>query len=637
MSIRILILEDDQNLGKTLSNLFMTQHEAVVQVTHTAEEAEHLMSFEAFDLLIVDLVLPKVNGLDFLKNIVQKKYLHSECVVWCISAIVEKNIIPREVIKYVDSFFKKSTFNMDRINQVFRDTFYSAKYKKYFKFFYMESKSNISYTTWLDHCRIIEPHHLMFIYVHLCNNGFSGTLELSGSTDTPSKIFFKDGKIFHLKMNQIPLGQLLEEHNLISSEEIKTAIEQKGDMPLGRYLVNQCLISPHAMQEMLKKQLSLGLSKTMQSNSVHLRYFDTQMKKTQEDNGYINLDDLMPLLDEWIFSKVGLTWIKDFFKKHQDRTLNYLGNDVGVKYNKGKSRLFESVFMNPIQKEISIQELMNSAPFKTDSYVREIYYRLLIKNCCLSLPSETVTHIKASRDQSILYKKLTNFINKAQSKNYFELFGLPKNVNHSQLKNKYFQLIKACHPDYRQGNYPDDLQKLYNESLVIINQAYKTLIDPEKRQLYMEKLSSAAQSVLFSVTKEYRQAKRELKNGAYEQSFQKFDKILKSDKAPKDSILFWMWADLKKNKEQLNKQKQKIFSDHFQNISIEYQQENFFFVKGLFMKQLGKNKEATACFNKALLIDPRMIEARQERYSLKLNQQTKSKQHKKRWFFRSSA
>lgn len=637
MSIRILILEDDQNLGKTLSDLFTSQHEAVVQVTHTAEEAEHLMSFEAFDLLIVDLVLPQVNGLDFLKNIIQKKYLHSECVVWCISGILEKNIIPREVIKYVDSFFKKATFNIDRINQVFRDTFHSAKYKKYFKFFYMEPKSNISYTTWLDHCKTVEPHHLMFIYLHLCNNGFSGTLEITSATNTPCKIFFKEGKIFHIKMDQIQLGQLLMEHNLISSKDIKTAIEQKGDMPLGRYLVSQCLVSPHAMQEMLKKQLSLGLSKTMQGNSVHLRYFDTQMKKDQEDNIYVDLDDLMPMLDNWMFSKVSLTWMRDFFKKHQDRTLNYLGNDVSIKYNKGKSRLFESVFMNPIQKEMSVQELMNSASFKTDNYVREMYYRLMIKNCCLSLPSETISHIKASRDQYILHKKLTNFIKSAQSKNYFELFGLPNNVSNAQLKNKYFQLIKACHPDYRQGNCPDDLQKLYNESLVIINEAYKTLIDSDKRQQYMEKLSSAARSALSSITKEYQQAKRELKNGDYEQSFHRFNKVLQSNQAPKDAILFWMWADLKKDKELIDKQKQKTFAAHFDSVSMEHQQAYFFFVKGLFMKQSGKTEEAMTCFNKALLIDPRMIEARQERYSLKLNKQKKPQQRTKRWFFKSSA
>jgi len=51
----------------------------------------------------------------------------------------------------------------------------------------------------------------------------------------------------------------------------------------------------------------------------------------------------------------------------------------------------------------------------------------------------------------------------------------------------------------------------------------------------------------------------------------------------------------------------------------------FYFTKGLVMKSLGHNKAAFDFFTKATKINPRMVKARQERFSLK--------QKKKKSFF----
>ena len=638
MSVKVLILEDDKNLGDSLKQLLSTQHTAEVQVTHVAEEAEHLMSFEAYDLLIVDLVLPKINGLDFLKRIIQKNYLHPECVIWCISGILDKNIIPREINKYVNKFFKKSSFNTEQINKEFCGAFHTVKYKKYFKFFYMESQHNIPYKEWLEHCKTIEPHHLMFVYLHLCNNGFTGILELTTSTGMTSKIFFKNGNIFYLKMDSMQIGQLLVKNKLISDKDIQIALEKKGSTPLGKYLVSQCLISPHTIQSVLQKQLIFNLSKTMQGSLVHLHYFDKDITKEQIDEVSIGLNHLMPLLDDWIYSKVQTSWIRDFLKTHQDRVLFYLGNR-SIPYKQGRSKLFESVFMNPIKDEIPVRNLIHNDSFKNDRYIKEIYYRLLIKNCYLSLPSTTATHIKVSRDQSILADKLKNFIKKSKYKNYFELLGVSEQSTKEKLKNKYLQFIKICHPDYRSVYHSKELQELYNKSLTIVNQAYKTLMDPEKRQNYIEKLSNLEKDRLSKIHKEYEQAKQNLKTGHYEKSFNQFNKIIKSSKAPKDTFLFWMWTDLKRNKAPLSKEQQKTFIDYFDDAPMELQQAPFFFVKGLFMKRIDKIMEAKSCFNKALLINPKMIEARQERYSLQIIPQKKhkAKRNKLFGFFNRSA
>ena len=152
----------------------------------------------------------------------------------------------------------------------------------------------------------------------------------------------------------------------------------------------------------------------------------------------------------------------------------------------------------------------------------------------------------------------------------------------------------------------------------------------------MQQLSSLKESKMHSINDEYQRAKKELKAGEYEKSFTRMDKVLQFSDAPKDAILFWIWADLKKSKDALDKEKQKQLTAHFESISLENRKAYFFFVKGLFMKHIGKQADAMKLFNKALLISPKMIEARQERYSLKLDTK-QNKPKRKKWFFKSTA
>lgn len=67
---RILLIDDDQELGCMLSNFLATDR---LDVTVCASGEEGLDAFAAadFDLLILDIMLPGVSGLEVLKNIRQ--------------------------------------------------------------------------------------------------------------------------------------------------------------------------------------------------------------------------------------------------------------------------------------------------------------------------------------------------------------------------------------------------------------------------------------------------------------------------------------------------------------------------------------------------------------------------------------
>lgn len=68
MSKRILLIEDDREIS-TLIESYLKQENYNVMVALDGDEAEAFINNESFDLILLDLMLPKVNGLELLKQI----------------------------------------------------------------------------------------------------------------------------------------------------------------------------------------------------------------------------------------------------------------------------------------------------------------------------------------------------------------------------------------------------------------------------------------------------------------------------------------------------------------------------------------------------------------------------------------
>ena len=68
MSADILIIDDDQELGEMLSEFLAPDH-LKLTVSHTGEEGLKTLGTRDFDLLILDIMLPGMSGLDVLKEL----------------------------------------------------------------------------------------------------------------------------------------------------------------------------------------------------------------------------------------------------------------------------------------------------------------------------------------------------------------------------------------------------------------------------------------------------------------------------------------------------------------------------------------------------------------------------------------
>jgi len=71
MAADILIIDDDQELGEMLGEFLAPDHLRLT-ASHTGEDGLQALAAEDFDLLILDIMLPGMSGLDVLKKLRQR-------------------------------------------------------------------------------------------------------------------------------------------------------------------------------------------------------------------------------------------------------------------------------------------------------------------------------------------------------------------------------------------------------------------------------------------------------------------------------------------------------------------------------------------------------------------------------------
>ncbi len=80
VSTRILVVDDDPDIGIMIKTM-LEYHGYSVMVTDKAEKTEELIRADHFDLLIMDMLLSGLNGIDICTRIKQDKELSTIPVI----------------------------------------------------------------------------------------------------------------------------------------------------------------------------------------------------------------------------------------------------------------------------------------------------------------------------------------------------------------------------------------------------------------------------------------------------------------------------------------------------------------------------------------------------------------------------
>ena len=613
MDKKVLIVEDDKNLAETLKNTF-SKKKMTVKISHSAQEAENLVSLEQYDLLLVDVVLPKVNGINFLKQIISKGLLHSGCKIWIMSGVFHQKIISKDMISHVDTFFKKP-LNIKTIEKKLDALFVSAdSLPKNLKFFYLETKEQNNVLDKKEYT--IKGHELMFICFYLCSIRFNGVLRISYyGQEKPDEALFKEGDLISFKSidSQSYLKPLLIKNNLISTEDLNQLLSEKSEVSLTDRLINGCYISPHKMDRLLKEQLAIKLFEIMEHPSVVVGSVDFISSVNFNQFARLQMRDLLSLVHNWIRSKVDVGWLKEFFDSCRQMNIKPLKR-LSARQRFARQPGLEFLAADSMRENVMVGDMIEKSDKAEEETIRETYCRLVVKENCLEYKNNQGSH---KTDYSFMKKKYGDFLKDSKRKNYFELLNLPLNASVNQIEDAYRNVVKIFHPDRRDSNMPSDMAEVCDQCFILVRNIYQTLIDPDKKKKYIKALEDKSRFESFEVKEAYIKGKRNVESGHYGKAIEQLDFALKHKTAPGDAVLYHIWSIIKSKDFILSEEDVSRLTNLFDNVGLEHRQSAvFFFSKGLFMKATGKRKTAFDLFTKSLRLDPQFTVARLEKYSL---------------------
>lgn len=99
----ILLVEDDEEICEILQFYILKDAQYTITIVHTAEQALSLIKMRPFDLALVDIMLPGMDGIDFCARL----RAHSWCPVIFISCINDDETIIRALKMGGDDYLIK--------------------------------------------------------------------------------------------------------------------------------------------------------------------------------------------------------------------------------------------------------------------------------------------------------------------------------------------------------------------------------------------------------------------------------------------------------------------------------------------------------------------------------------------------
>src|SRR5258708_28958014 len=83
--MKLLIIEDDKNMVRALKSSLKNDY--VLDVAYSGEEALSQISINEYDLILLDYMLPDINGLEIINELKRKKLTTPKLILTGIDAV----------------------------------------------------------------------------------------------------------------------------------------------------------------------------------------------------------------------------------------------------------------------------------------------------------------------------------------------------------------------------------------------------------------------------------------------------------------------------------------------------------------------------------------------------------------------
>ena len=105
MKRKILLVDDDKELSEEMID-FLSAEDYLVQTAYDGLEAEKLIHMHSYDIILLDLKMPALNGVDLLKRL-KNTDLKSKIILISGKPFLEKEIKKHGLESMISGFIRK--------------------------------------------------------------------------------------------------------------------------------------------------------------------------------------------------------------------------------------------------------------------------------------------------------------------------------------------------------------------------------------------------------------------------------------------------------------------------------------------------------------------------------------------------
>jgi|GEM_PF-1282540 len=369
----------------------------------------------------------------------------------------------------------------------------------------------------------IREGEIPFLLMDLNRKGWTGILFLE-KEKIKKEFYIKNGMIGYSRSNLLSetLGRVMLSYGLIKAAEHQKALEimEKKKIKWGEALIE--LGYREDISNALRAQIEVRVKDIFQWKDGRWEIFAKEV-----------VENRFPFWSEidmvYLISKGISAMDEAFFMRNRENFLNSIYR-VGVK--DGRVRIPPSV-ENLFNGEFTGKDFINAIGDENKGLRALYFFEVVgvIKKVKMVSKSEKKEDVHVLPEDKEIYNKLLEKFNFLKTASFFERLGVEREASINEIKEKYYALAREFHPDRFHSYKSEAVRDLADRIFTLINDAYNTLSDPQKREEYS---SFADESTNFTFGK-----KEDIVTA--ETQFQKAE-ILEKRGDLKSALEFYRWA-----------------------------------------------------------------------------------------------
>ena len=610
--MKALIIEDNPAFAACLKDSLSNKGWNVT-LASSWDEAKSTLTTGRFDVWLIDILLPKTSGAEILNTIKDQPIIHNSHFILMSGLFTEQSMkekVPGQLknrticmTKPIDDKLLMETLSSFMQNKTFTGTNIAIRAEEPSSFDIPKDRS-------FHGC---EATGLLF-KAH--KSKFEGELTVHTQVKETIIIEFNEGNITKVPFTHKEsfFGALLMKHGLLQKKDLQTTLDKNSYTPMGQKLIQDGLLSPHLVSFILKEQIKVRINRIVSSRSFTAETLSKSIEVSDEA-AVFNEQDFMEWTIDCIKTKFTRQWMQSFFDKNKDNFIqptSPITSHFNHPFIKNFQALFDKINKSSTLNDI-VHELSPKIPNQKMKKITVEDYRTALEIIYFGIITQS---LQIRTKERILKKtkkleQMADQILECGAKDLFLVFGLPEKASVEEVSISYKQIAKLLHPDRHPPNMSEKLKQKCHKAFIKATETLNILTDPEKRDQY---LKNTDDSTFINIISLYEEGLQALHSGNYTLAVHLFSKVQDKPKAPSNTMLYMIWAQIKANPANM---KDKNFAGGIKKQINSIPNEErasymFWFISGLYCSYTEKYAQAISLFKKTLELKKDFKEAKTE-------------------------